>query len=330
MTKKILVTGATSRQANPDKNRRDVLVSWLIAETCRDLGYEVEHGRPGIQMDLSEFDHVFCGLAPFHALGASGIYGALSVFMRAYAENKLTMYLDDQDVGKIVNGAKTMSSDPLRFTKPFFVYRREYDIASQPEWNEWLLNGVKMLDEFAWPRVIVPAFPWVDKYQVLRAAPNATQPEFIDFSSFLPTYVSGPAEERERRWVTESMDDKWLSQQRVSWPLQRYGKGWDKRPTDLGLLEAYASSQGVLEEGPPHGWWTSRLGYAMQAGAVYSTRWQNVESLGDAFAHLPDAIEEMTDDDRRELAQAQRTAFEKHSTPKDEVRETVRRIVSGG
>ena len=75
---KVLVTGFTSRQCNPAKTTRDVMVSWLIAEVCRDLGYEVEHRNPLVEEDYKEFDHVFLGQAPLHGLGSNRTYGALS------------------------------------------------------------------------------------------------------------------------------------------------------------------------------------------------------------------------------------------------------------
>lgn len=326
---KVFITGATSRATNPLKNKRDVMVSSLIAEICRDLGYDVEHGDPAIERDLAEFDHVFCALAPLHGLGANRIYGALATVLRTYGTGRLSLYLDDSDTRKIVNGIKTMTDDPYRFTKPFFVYRKEYEIARQPEWNKWLMSGVELLRDHPWPTTLVPAFPWANAQQLLRGTPNVdfSNSVFFDPSAYLPKHDVSDIQSRQDVWVTESTDQRWLDRQRTSWPVQRYGKGFDKRPIDEQLVRAYAGAGGVLDLGEDHGWWSSRMGYAAETRTPYFTRWQNVSGLGGAYGELPDAFEQLSPAQRIEFGYEQADIFAKVSETRDSLREKIEKLV---
>lgn len=332
--KRVLVTGMNSRACSPNKNRRDVMVSWLIAEVCRDLGYHVEHRNPTIAESYEQFDHVFLSLAPLHSLGSNRVYGALSAFLRCLPEQKMTIVLDDPKTANIQNGISTVYNDPRRLVKSFFNYKLEYDLANTPEWSSYLMQGVEFLHDYAWPTTLIPAFPWADTEKLLKPVPNVVNSVTFDPTFYLPAYANEafhagvwPENTPRVQWVTETSDEKWLEQQRIEFPLVRYGKGFDKRPDDMGLVMSYAESWGVLDRGEDHGWWTSRLGYAVAAGVVYCTKWQNVETLGEPFWELPDAVERMSLEEREELVEAQAVALLEHASPREHVRDTIHALV---
>lgn len=325
--KKILVTGFTSRQCNPDKNKRDVMVSWLIAEVCRDLGYEVEHRNPKVEESYDEFDHVFWGMAPLHGLGSNRAYGALSCFLKTYPSGRITFYQDDHDNAKVMNGIRTVHNDPARLVKSFFNYKLEYDIANTPEWKKYLAQGVEILNDYAWPTTIIPAFPWAELDRLTVKCPNLVDPVGIDFSAYLPKYDVETPDERLKQWVVEVTDEKWFARQRIDWFPQRYGKGYDKRPDDQIVVQQYAQSWGVINRGQDYGWWNSRIGYAAQTRSIYVTKWQEVESLGDAYTLLPDIAEGLTPQLRDDWAEAQAASFEHFSSPRETVREQIRKLV---
>lgn len=335
---KVLVTGMNSRACNPAKNRRDVMLSWLLAEVCRDLGFEVEHRNPTVREDYSDFDHIFLSLAPLHSLGSNRAYGALSAYLNGMRESKITLIIDDPQSQNVWNGVKTVYNDPKRLVKSFFNYKLEFDIANQPEWHEWLMSGVQMLHDYAWPATLFPAYPWADVQQLKRHLPNVVDAALFDPTSFLPNYVAEmtdawPITFDKQQWVTETADEKWLAQQRTNFDIVRYGnpnKGFTRRPDDPGLVVSYVESWGVLDRGEDHGWWTSRLGYAAQARAVYCTKWQNVEALGEPFWPLPDEVESYTHDQRQQLAEAQGASVEACTSPRDVVRDTIRTLVGKG
>lgn len=303
------------------------MVSWLIAEVCRDLGYEVEHRNPLVEEDYKEFDHVFLGMAPLHGLGSNRTYGALSCYLKTYADGRVSFYQDDNDNAKVANGIKTVYSDPDRLTKPFFNYKLQYDLANTPEWREWLTRGVELLHEYAWPTTILPAFSWADLPRLTKACPNLIDPVGIDFSAYLPKWDLPVADDRKQQWVSEVTDEKWFAQQRTSWSSQRYGKHYDKRPSDETLYRDYTESWGVLDRGHDHGWWTSRIGYAAAAHSLYFTKWQNVETLGEAYTLLPDAAEELPQNLRFDWAHAQHVSFAANTATSETVRDQIRKLV---
>lgn len=324
---KVLVTGATSRQANPDASnvgKKEVAFAWLLAEALRTQGYDVQHRNPSVVEDLSDFDHVFVGLAPLHGLGSNRAYGVLAAALRTWGSGKLSFFVDDPDVGKVTGGLRTMATDPNRLVKPFFAYKLEYEVASQPQMAEWLQAGVKMLHEQEWPRLIVPAHQWFQGTDLIaKKVPQATgRVVTLDLTAFLPMIdVQLDDEDQiQRRWVCESApDNKWLRQQQPIIDVYRIGKDGEKKLPDAHLVKLYNLSSGVLQPPvEPPGWWNSRLGYARQALVPYVTRWQDVQALGDAYTVLPHTVAELDRDGRMALVQEQAEAFD-HAIPSKEL-----------
>ena len=332
---KILVTGMTSRQANPEASKRDVTFAHLLTEALLHQGHDVEHRDPHILEDLSDFDHAFVGLAPLHGLGANRMYGALAVILRTWGDGKLSLYTDDPDMAKVTGGIRTMVTNPDRFTKPFFAYKKEHDIASEPAWRDWLNTGVKMLNDTPWPRLIVPGFSWSSPYDYYRTrVPHAEgRISTLDLTSFLPGEELEPNDAPEQRWVTEAKrGDKWLNRTRPQHPVAFLGtpksNADERRPADPQLLELYHRSQGVLHSPiDPIGFWHSRIGYAAKAGTVFTTRWQDVQPLGDAYTVLPATVDDLGSDGRTELVERQRAALLAVTPDKDAAAQSIIDII---
>lgn len=312
---KILVTGATSRQCNPQKNTRDLMVSWLIAEACRRNGHDVDHRDPTVREDYAEYDHVFVGLAPLHGLGSNRAYGALAAILRTWGD-RLTVYCDDVGTEKSTGGFKTMLNEPSRLVKPFFAYKKEHDIAVDPATHKWLMQGVEYLNTYAWPSTLIPAFTWANRDAIARKIPNAVAGnlQFFDPSEMVPEYVEEVSSDRHHQWITEAApDDRWYARQRPVLPVRRFASkardDAEKRPDDPGLVNTYAESWGVLDPSLENGWWHSRLPFAMQARALYVAPWNHVETMGAAFGVIPDSAAAMDESLRMDWAEAQAQAF---------------------
>lgn len=333
-----LVTGATSRQANPvasDPNKKEVAFAFLLAEALRDAGHEVEHRNPTVLESYDDFDHVFVGLAPLHGLGSNRAYGVLACVLKTWASGRLSLFADDPDVGKVTGGLRTMVSNPGNLTKPFFAYKLESAVAHQPEYAEWLQSGVEILNEQQWPRLIIPAHSWFNDYDsLLKAVPQAqgvVTP--VDLTAYLPEAPVKEFDERLPEWVCESpSDNKWLRQQQPSAPVYRIGTAKDggkKKLPDVQLVNLYRRAIGVLQPPiKPPGWWVSRMGYAAQAGTPYVTRWQDVQHLGASYSVLPYAVAEMSYERRRILAAEQSLALTAASATREQLKEQLTQIVS--
>jgi hypothetical protein len=341
---KVLVAGATSRQANPDASdvaKKEVAFSWLLAEALRSLGYEVEHRNPTILESYEDFDHVFIGLAPLHGIGSNRMYGVLAASLKLWQSDRLSFYVDDPNVGNVTGGLKTMANEPKRLVKPWFSYKLEHGLASQPEYAEWLQAGVRMLHEQQWPRLIVPAHPWFQGHDVVakkvpQAAGNVVT---LDLTAFLPTIETedwGDSEGPAHQWVCEAAaDDKWLRQQQSMIDVYRIsGAKKDKtrssaRVSDKRLVNLYMRSWGVLQPPVvPTGWWNSRIGYARQVLAPYVTKWQDVQALGDPYVVLPHTVAAFDRDARDALAQEQAQAFDRAIPSKELVQSYVSELVN--
>lgn len=326
---RVLVTGSVSKHCNPKKNHRDVMVSWLIAECLRDLGHEVEHRNPSVLETYDEFDHVFLGISAFHALGANRTYGVLAALLRC-SPDRVTLFVDDPQLNKIMIGLRSFRNNPERLFKPFYTKRLEYDIAIQPGYREWLSYAVEMLHDYAWPTTIVPVFPWADIEQYRTILPNAVDMVGVDFTPYVPEYVGTDewAPERKMMWVTEAKPaSKWFRGQRPVLPVQHYGRGLNKRPLDRDLALLYSEVWGVLDPGIENGFFNSRMLFAAQAGALYITNWRYMTALGAPYSMLADAAG-MVDQDRRiELVMDQITALHDNTWKREQTRDAMKSLL---
>lgn len=328
---KMLVSGNLSRQCNPKKNKRDLMVSWLLAEALRDMGHEVEHRNPTMTEDYEEFDHIFLGLAAMHSIGCNRSYGFLAAYLKNAHKGKVTLYVDDPDTAKVLSGIRVMKNDPKKLIKPYYVYRLEYELASQPEWHAWLMQGIDLLHDYAWPTVIVPMFPWGDPTKMHSQLPNASRVVPVDVTSYVPEYAGEDEWDPEpgRVWLTEAApENKWLGQQRPVLDVVHFGRGYTKRPDDEALVETYAKSWGVLDPGLDNGFFNSRMVYAAQARTLYVTKWQNVQQLGDAYALLADTAAGFDIETRIAWATAQRDTLGQTATSQEAVKDTLLDVIN--
>jgi hypothetical protein len=304
------------------------MVSWLLAEALRDMGHEVEHRNPTILEDYEDFDHIFMGLAAMHSIGCNRSYGWLSAYIKAM--DKVTLYVDDPDTAKVLSGIRVMQNDPKKLIKPYYVYRLEYELASQPEWHQWLMTGIDLLHTYRWPPVIVPMFPWGDPTKYSSSLPNASEIVPIDFSSYVPEYVGEDEWDPEpgRAWLTEAKpEDKWMLQQRPVLDVVYFGKNYTKRPDDQALAVTYAKSWGVLDPGLDNGFFNSRILYAAQARTLYVTRWQNVQALGNSYSLLADTAAGFDLETRQEWTTAQAETIQSMCDPREKVQDTLNSLL---
>jgi len=330
--KKVLVTGMTSTHCNPDRAATEVTFSTLIAEGCRALGYEVDHRNPEIKEELDEYDHVFIGIAPPHALGANRIYGAMSALLRSWADGRATLYIDDSDVSKIISGIRTQFNDPARFTKQLYQYRLGWETASEEPWKSWLYSGIKLLHENEWPTTLLALTSDVSLHKWGAKLPNAAPKlTWIDPSTLMTTQTPEVPSERGRWWVSEShADERWSIASRPVLDVHRYGspkRGYTKRPNDAGLAQKYAEAWGVLQEPTVDHWWSSRLKLAIDASAIYVTKWQSVEHFGGAYGVLPDVAAVYDTSQRDQLAADQADAFNANVMQRSEVLARLKTLV---
>lgn len=308
---KVLITGMTSRQCNADASRRDASFTFLLAEALRAQGHKVDQRNPTMTEDYSEYDKVIVGVAPIHAMGSNRAYGALAAIMKTWTSGQLMMLLDDPDTGKIFSGLRTMCDAPERLTKPFFSYKLEYELASQPQWRDWLLEGVKILRDSIWPMTILPQHSWAEGPPRLTGAGERISIIIGVDPSLMIDYPRPSAwTQRRQVWSVEASDkNTWLNQQApfLTLPVERHGSGGLPRfRDDLQRLETYTSVRGVVA--PPvldGAWWTPRPWMASMAGALVLTDWRSVRSLGQSWTLTAQQADTLTPEAAQDIAREQ-------------------------
>lgn len=320
---KILVTGMTSYQTT---EARDEPARW-IAECLRAGGHDVTVAKPSLASVLDgsdlEWDHVVCGLGPLHGLGTSSMYGALGMVGVYGPKHMLTLYADDLSTGKIGGGLRVMHRVPARLVKPFYVYKREWELARHPEVHAWLSKVVAYLlglaEEDA-PPIIVPAYRFDSAFMVAQGIVPSLAGKAVaaDFSSFIE-----PVEPKQEWpvvpwWATEhKVDSKDVMQFRTSWEVHQVS--FDKN------LEEAISGTGFL-----HNWggWSKRFKQCVDARLPVATDWRaHAPSFGEPYEALAPTIETMSPDEHIDLIEDQASAFLRAMTPKDEVYDIVNRVV---
>jgi hypothetical protein len=309
----LLITGMTSRQANPEASLKDVTFAHLIAEAYRRRGWEVEHRNPSLTEDVTRFDKVIVGVAPLHALGSNRVYGALSAILRTWGSDKLTLMIDDPDSGKIFSGIRTMVDEPTRLTKPFFAYKLEHALASEEPWKSWLGEGVKILRDSVWPTVIVPQHAWMDTPRLAGAGQQLPSVIGVDPTSLID-YSEPAPRERHSVWTVEAGPaNTWLQQISpfLQLPVERHGSsGLPRFLKDKERLENYAGVRGVIAPTVCSGrWWTSRPALALKAGALVLTDWQAVRPLGECWTLTPESAEGLHGSELEKTIDGQRAAL---------------------
>lgn len=330
---KILVTGMTSRQTKEDRT-----VAGMTAEALRSQGHDVTVERPSLERVLSgeiteTYDHAFVGLGPLHGIGTSYKYGALATIGVMWAD-KVTLYLDDVDSGKIGSGLRIMEKHNWKLTKPFYGYCAEYELASKPESVSWLLSIIDSLlhatDEH--PNILVPAFTFDDAFKTAGkitggAAQHVTPLDWSVMATSLKTDTDA-AEGRYGPANAEYPDANWWSVEHVpegravrslgpfTWPVQQIDH------KELGLIY---QSAGYLAPGSA---WTPRFYQVSSCGIPLVSPWRIfADHIGDAFEVLAGTIETMPQDERDDLAKRQLEQIEKFIPTKTELSQIVEGVM---
>ena len=320
---KILISGMTASQTS---EKYDEPARW-IAECLRESGHDVTVAKPSLASVLDgsplEWDHVVCGLGPLHGLGTSSMYGALGLIGVYGPAQKLTLFADDLSTGKIGGGLRVMHKVPARLVKPFYVYKREWELARQPAVHEWLSSVVAYLLGLARedaPPIIVPAYRFDSAFSVAHGIVPTLAGKAVaaDFSSFIEPLNPRLFHPEVPWWGTEhKVDSREVLQFCASWEVHQVS--FDKN------REEATSATGFL-----HNWggWSKRFKQCVDARIPVVTDWRaHAASFGEPYEILAPTMESMTADEREQLVADQAMSFLAAMTPKRDVYDIVNRVV---
>lgn len=324
---KILLTGCTAQQVNPQSHRKAANFSGLLWDALRgDERNEVFWQEPSVEMatqDLRKFDQVIVGIAPITALGANRAYGAYSIIERLWDDKKLKLLIDAPDPIKMQTASRSIIDHPENLTKDFFSYRKEFRLAKQPEIAARIVNGVNLLVNGTWPTTIVPGLPWKSSRSVEMQLPlgavGRVQTLNLDYQLF-DRWDNPDALTSTRRdeWALEKGTlTYWADRLNVSLPKRELPRTF-RVETDTAAVDQLSESIGCLI-GPSRAgtWWNTRYAQALSQRAAVFTDWHDSQYLGAAWMQLPGPFEMMDESGRVKLVQEQYEEY-RDTTPNHE------------
>lgn len=312
----VLITGMTASQVKPVTRAGVKTLAGALKTVLEELGHTVDL-RPFVIADeeVKPYDHVLVGLGPLKGVGTSYMYEAIQAIDIYSDIASVALFCDDTSTAKIGREFKTITKRPSDYTKPFFMYKREWSLV-QPGTtvNDRHLSVIKRLagmeeDDWYWP-VLMPS--WSFDHAYVAAAKICSQAAH-NVVSFDPTaYFTGeigPAhsDRDDHFWVTTMGTDSTTIKRMTSL------SHWDV----VSVSTDYSKILGASAMLVPSSIWSPDIQLASSLNIPVATDWRVLGPLlGVPFEVLPENIEAMTDDERAELAKSQHDALQSHAVGK--------------
>lgn len=313
---RLLLTGMTSQQVNPDTHLKRVNFSGLLRDILRGTDDEVYWSEPSVAWDddyLKQFDHVVVGLAPISSLGANRVYGALSVIALLWRSDKLSLLVDAPDPGKIDTSLQAVVDHPQHLVKEFFSYRKEYRLACERETLDRLLGAVHLLRTRAWKNVIFPCLPWQQPETLSTQLRNVLvgQVSCLNLDHLLFSRFSNTSQvNRDLFWSYDTgSSPSWLSRQGVTKPVTLLPSTF-RVPTNDAVIQQLHRSRGTLIGPSKTGtWWSSRYAMSLSQGTPVFSNWDETGALDASWSMLPSGFELLDPDEQEWLGTLQALSY---------------------
>lgn len=313
---KILLTGTTASQVSSRKSEVVPTFSGLIYDALRHARHDVVWAEPSVSMSkefLAEFDSVVVGLAPPTSTAAHRIYGSLSVVYYANQIGNLRLLLDAPEPKRVWAGIRAAYKKPSDMTKDFHSKRREYKLALTEDVLPRIHGAVEALYKNEWPTTVFPVTPWMSFPSVSSEIPTTNSGNLVglNFDDRIINGISRIAEREDYFWACDYPNTSWVKklEKTVQYPIvPAHAHRWEQNSVSI---ERIAKATGCLislhKNGDP--WWSLTLPQAIGCGVPVATDWRLSSMLGASWSVLPAAIEGMNDNERSDLASAQRDAY---------------------
>ena len=318
---RVLVSGMTSQHVNPTSHWRSRnFMGLVVDQLSRVDGLSVDWRGCSVldaPKTYSEYDKVIIGLAPFQALGANRVYGALAAIGPLWDTEKLILVVDQPDPGLIDRGLRSTLSTEGSFTKPFYRYRHEYSLVNEDlSLRLDLMDAMEYLLFRQWPTTLVPALPWTDVRAIEAKLPDGAAgrvfPVNPDQGLLDEIDLSGEALDSARSpvWVHEKHADyKWLQSRNLANPREPLPVN-HRIEIESAVHEALLTSAGFLHAPVGGGfWWTPRIATSLALGTPVFTDWERAQGLDPVWGILPSTFESYPERDRRVVAEKQLLSY---------------------
>jgi hypothetical protein len=316
----VFITGMTAPQCSPNLIQRSASFSGEVYSALSDTGVDVTIGAPSADMTaeyLTAFDKVIVGVSPILSLTANYAYGALSVISTLINTDpsRLVLAIDTTDPGSIRRNLTAVDRSFLSLFKPLYSARKEHSRIFE---DKRALAKVEKAVEFLlyeWHTVtLYPSTPFAGSQEVESllfgmARGNLRGVNLDAFRLREPRTTSSNLSHS--TWCVDNDKTKWFksvsSTMKNDYVLMKQNKGSSDIDVDMVMRSCIGA---IISPGPSGApWWSRRYSQAMQHGLPICTEWRYSSALGEEWAAIPASIEHMSAEDRRELADAQRSSY---------------------
>jgi hypothetical protein len=347
---RILMYGFSTQTNRVYSNSRFVKFVTLLSAAFRSMGHEVHVGLPpeGLTNDgLNSYDKVFIGIGSPTSFSSETVYESLYIIGKLRGTEKLTIIIDDPDVRKIMYGISNWVKNPSPENIFRDAYKKRpfwYDPSTHSEdaarWTDWHVETCRFLAGHPtgdpYPPVLLPLFAWgkVEDHRGHLPSNAREVVQSVDLSALLSVTTTGVVEPRNKIWIAanfrkvtrEQAPYSWTSLQHTEFPVHAIRNG----ASDTEHLTAFKTSWGVLHPPmtPYGGWWSTTMIYSVLSGALYMSNPDTLTDLGPPFNLLAAGTEHLSDEQRLELADQQRSSFINSIATKDMIRQTLQEVLS--
>lgn len=326
--KKVLISGMTASQSSQVYSSRSKTFVGCIADALLSAGVVVDWEKPNTDKESrKDYDHVIVGVAPILSLAANRAFTALDLIESLWDSDKLTLLVDAPEPVKLHASLRSASKNPQSLVKD--LYARRYGYSSLVRDNKHFARITKIIDVLIydnWKKTLFPVLPWSDPQKLISGIP--TIQDKLQVGLCVDSFIIEPTHKYEttyrfNQWVVENENTKWF--RKISSTLQypTIPAKVKRTHVDADVINNLLSSAGTLisQHDDKVLWWSSRFAQAISTNTPVATEWRESQSIGDAWSHLAAGIEEMTYEDRYELASAQKAQYVAAMPTKEETTE---------
>ena len=317
---KVLVTGMSNFHVGKGNVKGVDSYVYALVKALAALGHDVHYGTLS-EWDAHSFDHAFVGLAS--PMGWSGGYGFPVMDFLSRTRVPVTLLFDDWRVSQTMGSFRSLAESPEQVERSFFDGREGIG------WARENLDTVQLVAQHLCESVLLqltmPAFGWGDYSRLLDGIYGVKRAWFLDPTPYTPPFEVEHGK-KERAWVhaalgvTPSKPARWLRDQQLSWPVERYGlKG--AKIKESAVAQRCAETWGVIALPYDHagsGWWRVRYVYASQADSILLASHDEVACMHWSYKLLPRDIEERAESSLQVIAAEQAAWFRAHTSSREE------------
>jgi hypothetical protein len=329
---KVLFTGTASSHCKSSPN---TTFFGLLAKAVSEFA-EVVWAAPRLswtERDLEEFDAVIFGLTPPTSLSANKIYGAMHLLGLMYHSPKLRLVIDSPQIWQYKNSIEAVKRDVSSLFSSFYSKRAEYSKALKPHNYESIKSAAQKIATKPWPRVIFPVLPWSSSEESFAKLGFGDQNNSVglNLDSILLDNTANYFEPR-NQWAVDNIKSSWYKTllETITFPGTelKVGKSLNDYEADLIIR----SSAGLIVTPQDRGvgsWWSYRHIQALNAGTPVVTYWQDTTGFDSSWSVLGYQVEDMTSEQRKDLAKQQYESYAKAIPSKRQITEEIETKIFG-